>query len=85
MYLKKKEELKTYDVNMFLLEAEHIDEQQRDVQAKFETADQEAREAKDAYEQVKSEYERMEQELSDTEEKLTAIRENLSEIGRAHV
>ncbi len=78
VYLKKKEELKTYDVNMFLLEAEHIDEQQRDVQAKFETADQEAREAKDAYEQVKSEYERMEQELSDTEEKLTAIRENLS-------
>ena len=78
VYLKKKEELKTYDVNMFLLEAEHIGEQQRDVQAKFETADQEAREAKDAYEQVKSEYERMEQELSDTEEKLTAIRENLS-------
>ncbi len=78
VYLKKKEELKTYDVNMFLLEAEHIDEQQKDVQAKFETADQEAREAKDAYEQVKSEYERMEQELSDTEEKLTAIRENLS-------
>lgn len=78
VYLKKKEELKTYDVNMFLLEAEHIDEQQRDVQAKFETADQEAREAKEAYEQVKSEYERMEQELSDTEEKLTAIRENLS-------
>ena len=78
VYLKKKEELKTYDVNMFLLEAEHIDEQQKDVQAKFETADQEAREAKDAYEQVKSEYERMEQELSDTEEKLTTIRENLS-------
>ncbi len=63
---------------MFLLEAEHIDEQQKDVQGKFETADQEAREAKDAYEQVKSEYERMEQELSDTEEKLTTIRENLS-------
>ncbi len=78
VYLKKKEELKTYDVNMFLLEAEHIDEQQKDVQAKFETADQEAREAKDAYEQVKSEYERMEQGLSDTEEKLTTIRENLS-------
>ncbi len=78
VYLKKKEELKTYDVNMFLLEAEHIDEQQKDVQAKFETADQEAREAKDAYKQVKSEYERMEQELSDTEEKLTTIRENLS-------
>ena len=78
VYLKKKEELKTYDVNMFLLEAEHIDEQQRDVQAKFETADQSARDAKAAYEQVKSEYERMEQELSDTEEKLTAIRENLS-------
>ena len=33
-YLKKKEELKTYDINMFLLEADRLKEQIRDVEAK---------------------------------------------------
>ena len=33
-YLKKKEELKTYDINMFLLEVERLKEQIRDVEAK---------------------------------------------------
>ena len=31
-YLKKKEELKTYDINMFLLEADRLKEQIRDVE-----------------------------------------------------
>lgn len=78
IYLKKKEELKTYDVNMFLLEADHIDAQQRDVQEKFEIADAQAREAKEAYERAKSDYGQMEQELAGLEEKITSLRESRS-------
>ena len=38
-YLKKKEELKRYDINMFLLETQRIKEQIKDVDAKLEIAE----------------------------------------------
>lgn len=78
IYLKKKEELKTYDVNMFLLEIERIDAQLKEVQDKFQIADQELKSANKAYESVKSDYEKTEQEMAFVDEKITSIRENLS-------
>lgn len=78
IYLKKKEELKTYDVNMFLLEVERIEEQLKDVQGKFSIADRELKDANEAYESAKSEYEKMEQDMADMDEKITGIRENIS-------
>ena len=39
IYLKKKEELKTLDVNMFLLEMERIETQTKEVEEKFKIAD----------------------------------------------
>ncbi len=78
IYLKKKEELKTYDVNMFLLEVERIEEQLKDVQGKFTIADQELKDANEAYEKAKSDYEKMEQDMADMDEKITGIRENIS-------
>ena len=35
-YLKKKEELKKYDINMFLLEEERLKERIRDAQEKYD-------------------------------------------------
>ncbi|MDD7636751.1 MAG: chromosome segregation protein SMC [Clostridiales bacterium] len=78
VYLKKKEELKTYDVNMFLLEVERIDAQLKEVQDKFQIADRELKDANEAYESAKSEYEKMEQDMALMDEKITTIRENLS-------
>ena len=78
IYLKKKEELKTYDVNMFLLEVERIEAQLKEVQDKYQIADRELKEANEAYEGVKSDYEKMEQDMALMDEKINTIRENLS-------
>ncbi|MGN0141502.1 MAG: chromosome segregation protein SMC [Roseburia sp.] len=78
VYLKKKEELKTYDVNMFLLEVARIEEQQKEVQDKFSIADGELKEANEAYNSIKTEYEKMEQDMEVLDGKITAIRDNIS-------
>lgn len=78
IYLKKKEELKTFDVNMFLLEVERIEEQLKDVQEKFQIADHELKEANEAHESVKSDYEKLEQDIAAMDEKVTSVRENIS-------
>ncbi|MDD6306216.1 MAG: chromosome segregation protein SMC [Clostridiales bacterium] len=78
IYLKKKEELKTYDVNMFLMEVERIDGQLEEVGGKYRIADEQLKEANESYENIKSEYERMEQDMEQMEERINSLRENLS-------
>ena len=78
LYLKKKEELKDYEVNMFLLEVERIEQQQKEVESKFKIADTELKEATESYERTKAEYEKLEQDIADMDEKITSIRENIS-------
>lgn len=78
VYLKKKEELKTYDVNMFLLEVERINQQLKEVQEKYHIADLELKDANESYESIKTEYEKMEQDMAAMDEKIDSIRENLS-------
>ena len=79
IYLKKKEELKTYDVNMFLLEMERIETALSDIREKFEISDSEYKEANAAYENIKAEYEKMEQDISDMDEKINSIREEMNQ------
>ena len=78
IYLKKKEELKTYDVNMFLLEMDRIETQLVEVKGKYEIADREYREANESYEHIKTEYEKMEQDMADMDEKINSIRESMN-------
>ena len=79
IYLKKKEELKTLDVNMFLLEMERIEGQLKDVKEKYSIADGEYQEVKENYEKIKSEYEKLEQEMSAEDDRINAIREEMSQ------
>ncbi len=79
IYLKKKEELKTYDVNMFLLEMERIEKELADIKGKYEIANQEYEEANESYEHIKQEYEKMEQDMADMDEKINSIRENMNQ------
>lgn len=62
-YLKKKEELKIYDVNLFLLETERIKQQLDDLEKKHKIAQSDFDDTNTAYEQTKTEYEKMESEL----------------------
>ncbi len=77
-YLKKKEELKTLDVNMFLMEMERIERQSGEIKQKYEIADASLKENTKAYENIKSEYEKMEREMEQLDELINTNRENLS-------
>jgi len=79
IYLKKKEELKTYDVNMFLLEMERIETELKAVTEKFAIANNEYEEANEAYENIKREYEKMEQDIAEMDERINSIRENMNQ------
>ena len=77
-YLKKKSELKEYDVNMFLLESEQIRSQQKDVEDKFQIADAQLKESNADYEKIRTEYEQLGQRMAQMDEKINSIRENIS-------
>ena len=62
-YLKKKEELKTFDINMFLLETERIKEQIREIDEKLRIATEELEEADVRYGEMKTEYDAIEEEV----------------------
>ncbi len=78
IYLKKKEELKTYDVNMFLLETERIETELKAVQENLKIANAEYEEAKTAHETIKSEYEKMERDIAEIDEKINVVREDMN-------
>lgn len=62
-YLKKKEELKAFDINMFLLEEERLRERIRETAEKYENASSEMETSSARYEEMKAEYERIEEEV----------------------
>lgn len=78
IYLQKKEELKTYDVNMFLLEVERIEKEQSEVQKKYRIADDELKEANASYESTKAEYENLERAMESIEEEINATKDKLN-------
>ncbi len=79
IYLKKKEELKTCDVNMFLMETARIEEQLGQVGEKCQIAEGQLREADASYAHVKAEYEQMEQDMEQMEERIASLRDRLSQ------
>ena len=75
IYLQKKEELKTLDINLFLLEAEHSEKQRTETEQKKAAAEEELSEATEAFERTKQEYEEIEKHLEELEETIQAARE----------
>lgn len=65
VYLKKKEELKAVDANMFLMEMERIRSQLREIEEKISISNQDLQFTKDNYESAKVEYDRIEKELEE--------------------
>ena len=79
-YLKKKEELKTYDINMFLLETERIREQLRSAEEKLAVTQEELSEAGVRYEDMKQEYEAVEEQVDTIDESIERAKNQLNEI-----
>ena len=78
-YLKKKEELKHYDVNMFLLETDRIESEQKETEEKFQIADSELEETKESFFNVKRDYEEMEHAITEMDDQITDLRERLNQ------
>ena len=77
-YLKKKEELKEYDVNMFILETTRIESDSKEVEKKYTIADDELKQTNEAYEKIKQEYEKLGEDMNSMDEKINSIRETIN-------
>lgn len=81
-YLALKEELKTYDVNLFLMETEGIRAQMTEVAAKEETVSGDLEDSNTQSEKLKEDYEQLETALNELD---TVIGENRSQLGQAEM
>ena len=79
IYLAKREELKTLDVNLFLLEYEQSSQNLEELEHKLTNAQRELDEAQKAYDRTKTEYERLEQELETLNSRLDSLKEEQQE------
>ncbi len=78
LYLKKKEELKEYDVNMFLLEVERIEQLLDEAGKNFEIASEHLTETKEQHEKMKSEYAAMEEAMTQMDEKISNLKDSIA-------
>ncbi|MCC2254727.1 chromosome segregation protein SMC [Ruminococcus sp. CLA-AA-H200] len=78
-YLKKKEELKTFDINMFLLEEERLRERIREVEGKYELTSAEMQESNEKYDAMKAEYEKIEGEVEEIDLAIETAKNQLNE------
>ena len=79
IYLKKKEELKTLDVNMFLLENQRLQEQLKDAQVKYDIASEDLENTSKQYENIKEEYEKIEGQITLLDETIEKNRSALTD------
>ncbi len=81
VYLKKKEELKTLDVNVFLLENNRLKDQLDQVSEKYDTASKEYDETNQKYERIKEEYTEIEEKVNVLNEEIDNVKNELSNSG----
>ena len=81
VYLRKKEELKSLDISVFLLENKRLREQLASAEEKYNLASTELGETGEKYEGIKEEYERIQQEIESLDVAIEAAREQLTDTG----
>lgn len=81
IYLRKKEELKTLDVNVFLLENVRITEQLKEVDQKLHIAGSDLQETTEKYESTREEYERIQGRIEQLDGEIEAARATLTDTG----
>ena len=81
VYLRKREELKNLDVNVFLLENSRLREQLKDAEEKYGIASGELSQTKEAYESIKDEYTRIQEEIEKLEAEIEQARSTATDAG----
>lgn len=79
IYLKKKEELKILDINMFLIELERIRQQSSELEEKYRIADSQMQATNQELEHTKAEYEQLEENLRLLENQIEETRQRSSQ------
>ena len=79
-YLKLKEELKTNDINVFLLELESIKTKTAENEEKFTIADHDLKETNNQFEQIKKEYEQIELQIDSVTTEIESQKNELNKI-----
>lgn len=81
VYLRKREELKNLDVNVFLLENSRLREQLKGAEEKYALASGELSQTKEAYESIKDEYTRIQEEIEKLEAEIEQARSTATDAG----
>ncbi len=81
IYLRKKEELKTLDVNVFLLENSRLKEQLKAVEEKYGIAGGDLKEITQRYEGIKEEYDQIQGEIERLDKSIEEARSTLTDTG----
>ncbi len=81
VYLRKKEELKTLDVNVFLLENLRLKEQLESIASKYDIANGDLRDTSEKYEKIKEEYESVQEEIEALDAAIEEARTSLTDTG----
>ena len=81
VYLRKKEELKKLDVNVFLLENVRVRQQLNEVDGKLKIASGDLEETTRKYERIKDEYEQIASRIEVLDQEIEAARATLTDTG----
>ena len=81
IYLRKKEELKTLDINVFLLENKQLREQLSQLEEKYNLANGDLKETSEKYERKKQEYEQIQSEIEALEADIESARSQMTDTG----
>ena len=80
-YLRKKEELKTLDVNVFLLENNRLREQLASAEEKYNLASGDLADTTERYEQIKEEYQQIQEEIENLDAVIEEARSSVTDAG----
>ena len=78
MFLKKKDELKIFEVNLFLMDLERIQEQCKEVEEKYRIADAQLQETEAEFAKTRTGYDSLTDHLDQIETQITDIRSQIS-------
>ncbi len=79
IYLQKRDELKVYDVNLFLLEHERLGKDLQDIQGKLHVAEGQLEDTKQEYELAKTEYEDLELQIEQLDFQIQEKRDTITQ------
>lgn len=79
-YLKLKEELKIYDINLFLLEISEIRRQLDEIDNKYNIAEENLRSSNDSLEEIKNKYDELDKYIEELNNTLEEKKETLNKV-----